>query len=98
MTFWTKHFHTNNVTEGIGAVCDALEWAKRVEDTSLSPIDREEQTPVVPETPTSSEGLTSRQLRLQVLSRLHLRAHRRRCRREPDRNDVCGDLSGESRR
>ena len=55
-TFPTKHFHINGVTEGIEPFATLWNGQSACEDTNLSPIDREEQTPVVPETPTTSAG------------------------------------------
>ena len=56
MTFPTKHFHVNGVTEAIEPFATIWNGQSACEDTSLSPIDREEQSPVEPEEPTSSAG------------------------------------------
>ena len=49
-TFPTKRFHINGVTEGIEPVATLWNGQSACGNQPL-PIDREEQTPVVPETP-----------------------------------------------
>ncbi|MDA9711213.1 hypothetical protein N9U42_02475 [Luminiphilus sp.] len=55
-TFPTKHFHINGVTEGVEPFATLWNGQSACEDTNLAPIDREEQTPVIPDEPTTSAG------------------------------------------